>query len=233
MGEAKNKAAAREKNKFEIERAFVRQWNSLVSSCQHFDAGCEWELVRIAGALSIFCNDGSSPSLLTLIDYGREHQGRLLDTAGEVGDTNLLDDHPLVGFSIGTHGATITHFLDGVPFDGWMKFGKWWNAPVVRFASTGQKYSRKQLVIALRNTEGYGHFTKKADPLIDEIGEDAPVRWQAFKDGQPEKIKGDILSSSVRQIGHELVRSLEQHVPFLVEQGIEYPKNLSVLVRNV
>lgn len=233
LGEAKRKAAAREKSAAEIERSFVRQWNFLVSSCLAYDAGSEWELVRIAGAVATFCNDGTSPSLLTLMDYGRFYQGRLLDTAGDVGDTNLLDDHPLVGFSMGIQGSAITHFLDDIPPDGWLKFGKWWNGTVVRFASTGQKYNRKQLILALRNTDGYGHVTRKADPLIDEIGEDAPARWQAFKDGQPEKIKGDILSSSVRQIGHELVRSLEKHVPSLVVNGIEYPAHLSIVARNV
>ena len=231
MGEAKKKLEARRKSSHEIERTFVRQWNFLVSSCLDYDQGREWELVRIAGAIATFCNNGSSSSLLTLVEYGRTYNGLFLDTAGPIGDTNLLDDHPLIGVQIGPKGSSITHFLDDAPPDGWLKFGKWWSASVIRFASDGRKYNRQQLVLALRNTDGYGHVTANSDPLIDEIGENAPAKWQAFKDGQAEPVKGDILSSSVRQIGHELARSLQKYIPSLTERGIDYPDHMSIFNR--
>jgi hypothetical protein len=230
MGESKRKEKARrEKSPAEIERHFFEQWNMLVSSCLAFDAGDSWEVARIANSVSMFCSDRGQFSLFTLTDFVRTHGGTAFDTAGHINCLNLLNDHPLVGMELGANGARFTNWFDDAFENRWSKIGDWWGKhPVVRFAKDDRRLTRSDLVLIVRDKQGGSHVDKDFHEILSRIEEDLDQGWMAESNGIEQTMNGSILVCSIRQIGHEVVRTIEMHGASLVKDGKKYPTKLGL-----
>ncbi len=227
MGEKKTKQAARKRSSAEIADKFKAQWNALTSSCLAYDDGHLWEVERISNSIAIFCNDGSQFSLMTLVDYRKTYSDELLDTAGEIYGQNLLPDHPLVGMQMGPAGAQYTNFLDMMPGSRWIRFGQWWSKnAVVRFPDGERRFTRRDIVMNIRNSEGGSHVDPNVSTVTDQLGPGSKALWTSVIAGKTTPIEGTILASSIRQIGHELLRSIQNSGSGLTQGGLEYPLGL-------
>jgi len=235
VGEAKRKAEARRlKSPDEIKNHFVEQWNMLVSSCLAFDSGDLWEVARIANSIAMFCSDRGQNSLFTLIDFTRNYGTTALDTAGEINGRNLLNDHPLVGMSFGTKGAQFTNFLDDSIDNQWSSISHWWGKnAVVRFAKDDHRLTRSQLILLVRDKQGGSHVDRDIHEIISRIQEDIDQGWVAESDGIEVPMEGSILVCSIRQIGHEVIRTIEKHAATLVTQGKNYPRQIRPLEKDI
>lgn len=232
LGQKKRKDIVRQKNQDEIRAHFRDQWNSLCSSCLAFDAGRGWEAARIAASVHIFCSSSGQDSLLSLVDFSRQFGSDFLDTCSPISGRNLLDDHPMVGMMLSGEAASFINFLDSGPANGanWTKFSNWWgHNPVVRFAQTNRRFMRSDVISAVRNKEGGGHVDVDVSLLADRLGDPNNAGWVANVNGLEKPLQGSILLSSVRQIGHELLRTIQNHAPDLVSTGISYPPKLEAV----
>lgn len=227
MGEKKAKEAARRRSAAEIAEKFQSQWNALASSCLSYDEGHLWEVERIANAVAIFCNDGKQFSLMTLADYRKLYPDELLDTAGEINGLNMMPDHPLVGMQLSPQGATYTNFLDAVPTSEWISFGRWWSKnTVVRFPQGDKRFSRRDIILNVRNSEGGSHVDPYVAIMTDQLGPGSKGLWTSNVAGKLSPMEGTILASSIRQIGHELLRSLQRTGTTLISSGVKYASPL-------
>jgi len=90
-------------------------------------------------------------------------------------------------------------------------FSEWWEKVVI-VDSNKNKFTRRELVLTLANKEGGAHV----DPLIDEayaeLTRHNSVGW-IVSDGKSEMPINDVELFSVRQIAHEVLKSLERQFP--------------------
>ncbi|MFW2446011.1 MAG: hypothetical protein ACN4E6_01675 [Qipengyuania pacifica] len=200
---------AYQKTAKEIRSAFDGQISALRSSCAAFDNGEQWEAPRIASAISILCHDaGKTVSLLTQLGIRNEMQ--FVSSVGSpITDTNLVVSHPLVAFQFTPDGVKASALLEG-PFTREWNFNKWWKQEVIAAGPLkAWSLTRNDLIRSVRNQDGGGHVDAQ---LSDEayIQLSRTVHWSTFREGQlPASVMG-LEQASVRQIGWELLQSLER-----------------------
>ncbi len=181
---------------------------ALKASCDAYDGGQKWEAGRIAVSVHALVHDQGKRYKSILTQLGIRGSLRFL-SSGRMTDALKTGFSPLVCIRIGSGTNGYFPHLDGhpasVPFGienwtrKWVQYHEWWED---EYVSQGERYSvsRKSLVFALRNKEGFGHFGEIDDPTYAEMLasdtkiNDAPV--------SPE-------FAIMRQVGWELLTTLE------------------------
>lgn len=195
------------------------QLDFLRASCDAFDAGREHEAKRLATTLRLVVHDtGRSTSLLT-------HLG-VKDRLGFV-DTAPPDPPPPPVITLSFGLAVIEMVLD--PLDGDVRyipalrspddhrahppacFYDWWTSVVLR-DQRGNRFSRKDLVLALANQDGGAHIDATLKQSYAELKRSNSV---GFSQGGDRPISNSIVHASVRQIAFEMLRTIEQGIEFI------------------
>ncbi len=186
----------------EIERKFDNQIAALRSSAKAFDDGEHWEAERMSAAIQTLChNHGQSVGLISQL--GRDSQ-KFLDSSIQWDPFNKHAHSTLISITIGSGGPKWIAELDGRPM--WfVDFDHWWTGAVITDGfDKGNTMSRRDLVGIMRNQDGGGHV----DPMIDAAYAEMrkSVNWS---DGSTDKkATVDAEYHAMRQIGHELLKSL-------------------------
>jgi hypothetical protein len=90
----------------------------------------------------------------------------------------------------------------------WKPFDDWWNQVVVKDLAH-EEFSRKDLVLALANKEGGALVDPKTADHMRALSKSNTLGW-FVSDGRSEyQPDDDPILPNVRQIAHELVRSLQ------------------------
>lgn len=94
----------------------------------------------------------------------------------------------------------------------WVKFNMWWKD--MNVLSDGRnKFSRKDLVLALANKDGGAHVDKQLDPTYSELSRNNSMDvYHKQQSGKLVDVPGVELAS-LRQITFELLVSLEKQFP--------------------
>lgn len=179
----------------------------LQASADAYDAGFEGEAKRIAVSIRVLVHDtGRSHSLLGQL--GRKNQS-FVDSAFPLVPGNKSTHSGLVVTSmvIGS-GAKYVAFLDDSPHGEFKSsdFDSWWNAAVF-VDSAGRTLSRRDLVLTVANQDGGAHVDASLNATYADLSRNNSLGWM-YSDGTRSEPLGGPERAALRQIGHEVLKTL-------------------------
>jgi hypothetical protein len=199
----------------ELEKALQEQLELLRKSCENFDRGDLLEAKRIAVHLRILWhNTKKSTGLASQLNLANE----VVDTAFVVPPTFVYSGSPEPPsderrlFAIGGSRAYAPLFDHGPAGVSKSPFAQWWEGAVISDGE-GHKFTRKDLVLAVANTDGGAHVDPKLDSayysltrkgtfgIIRVAPTDDPKVFRKVETPSP-------VAVTLRQIGHETLKTL-------------------------
>jgi hypothetical protein len=145
---------------------------------------------------------------------------KFLSTAIPHEPNNLLTHGGLVPIAMGPAGKYVA-MLDDVPFTKKLDFKDWWDE-IIFVDSQSRKLSRKELVLTVSNQDGGAHVDSAIDRTYRDLAKDNSLNW-IEENGGARKPLGNPVEAAVRQIAHEMLRTL------LPDYRCEPPKALGVI----
>lgn len=190
----------------DLDLLLQEQLEFLKLSCASFDNGFEGEIKRLAVSVRVLVHDTvASTSLLTL---SNKKNVSFFDTSDPYDDENLLNHSSLVQIHMIAQGAKPKAHLDEDTQPTWIGFYAWWNG-IVLVDSRKNEFSRKDIVLYLANKEGGAHVDHQIDEKYHNLRTKNALGWvTVLIDGR--EISGeDHVPATMRQIAHELIKSLD------------------------
>lgn len=182
------------------------QLDFLKLSCTSFDKGFEGEIKRLAVSVRVLVHDtGESKSLLSLTN---KKNINFIDTSEPYDDKNILSHSALVQIHMSKHGAKPKAHLDDDIKPTGIGFDAWWNGIVLVDAEKNE-FSRKDIVLYLANKDGGAHVDPEIDEKYHALRNKNSLGWITVL-GDGREIAGeDHVPATMRQIAHELIKSLD------------------------
>lgn len=186
---------------YDLERQLREQLGSLTRSAELFDQGYEDEARRMSVILRVLLHSGRSPSLLKQL--GRDGES-FIDTAEPFDPENLLSTHSLVSISFSDGEISYTPRLDSERAEKKASFSTWWKT-IVFSDTNGFQLSRADMVLTAADQDGGAHV----DSSIR--GDYAALRFEnslGWVNDEGNHLHGDPGYAAIRQIGHEVLKTL-------------------------
>jgi hypothetical protein len=183
------------------------------NSADLYDNGDEVEAINLAIRLRVLLHDSNrSKSLL-----GQLHRKQIdfSDSAteypscrSEVGHSDLT--HMKMSTSDG-----ISHVapLDNDWKDKKSHFPDWWQKNVILVDELGNIYTRETLVLQVADTNGGAHVDTHLDETYAHLSRDSTLGLMAVRNGRKEDFRNRTVRPSIRQIAHEVLRTLKDEFP--------------------
>jgi len=199
----------------ELREALNEQLEMLKKSCKEFDHGDVFEAKRIAVSLRILWhNSQQSKGLVSQLNLASE----VFDTAFDVPPTFTVIGKPIPPsnqrrlFAVGGSRAYAPLFDHGPVKIYKTSFGQWWEGSVLSDGE-GHKFTRKDLVLEVANTDGGAHVDPSLDSKYYSITRKGTFRMiRVVPTDNPKVFKRAETPSPVavtlRQIGRETLRTL-------------------------
>lgn len=191
----------------ELDSLLDEQLEFLKLSCSSFDHGFTGEIKRLAVSVRVLVHDTNvSSSLLTLA--GKKNIG-FVDTSDPYDDENVLSHSSLAQIYMTPRGTKPRAHLDDVIQPASMiSFDAWWNG-IVLVDSNKNEFSRKDIVLYLANKDGGAHVDHEIDEKYHNLRNKNSMGWITVL-GDGREIAGeDHVPATMRQIAHELIKSLD------------------------
>ena len=188
--------------------AFMKQ------SASSYDNGFEDEAKRLAVVIRVLLHDtDKSTSLLTLLNKKNIY---FYDSALPYKPRNLLPYNGLTMIGVISGEAWYVAPLDGgAPTRNRNKkrsFHVWWEDMFVIKDTKGNTFSRKNLVLNIVNTDGGAHIDPALDKAYADLTRFNSLGWKFFKRDVEDDFRNNPASSSIRQIAHEVLKTLRDGV---------------------
>lgn len=183
-----------------------------------YDRGFESEAKRLAVVIRVLVHDTSqSTSLLTLL--GRKRQMLFYDSASKYDPRNLATSNCLTRMKLSANEAEYDAPLDD-PAPGRDKnrkrsFDNWWERLIIYGDNKNNAFTRKNLVLAVANKEGGAHVNPKLDQRYADLARFNSLGWKLFVHGEEKDFNNTPILPSIRQIAHEVLRTLRDEFPDL------------------
>ncbi|MBU0476831.1 SEC-C domain-containing protein [Patescibacteria group bacterium] len=119
----------------------------------------------------------------------------------------------LVGITVGAK-QTFVPYLDDVPAQifGYVEFDEYWNR-IIFIDQHHNSFTRKNIILAVANQDGGAHVDPKIEERYKQLSRENSLGWKISLDGKIwEDSQGSELAA-VRQIGHEILRTLMPKYP--------------------
>jgi len=189
----------------------------MILSCRSFDQGFSAEAKRMALTVRVLLHDTkSSKSLLTQMN---RKSMLFYDTAYDYDPRNLMATMGLIMMRMGADGPGYVAPLDDGPPSRYKKgkvpFDQWWNKVV--FVDTKHNVlTRKDLVLAVCNKDGGAHIDRRLDKAYADLARFGSLGWIFEVDGVQVEPATPPELTGVRQIAHEVLKSLKDGFPELL-----------------
>jgi hypothetical protein len=191
----------------------------LLRSAKAYDEGFTSEAKRLATVIRVLLHDTSkSTSLLTQLN---KKNISFYDTALDYDPANLLSTHGLIGIQYTTGTPSDTGYIapldDGAPpryLKGKVPFDDWWNKIVI-VDKNKNKLTRKDLIISISNKDGGAHIDPELDKPYADLSRGDSLGWKFVINGAEIASATGPELASIRQICHELLKSLKDEFPEL------------------
>ena len=214
-----NKRTKTGQTKDELKSHLREQIEFLKRSSQAYDEGCTSEAKRLAVAIRLLLHDTqNSTSLLILL---KRKDILFYDTSLDYNPNNLLPTMGLImtKFTITKTGQKRAEYVppldDGPPTrytKGKITFEKWWNK-IVFADSKGNKLTRRNLVLAVSNKDGGAHVNHRLDKEYADMTRFDSLGLRFIQNGNKRYFATHPELASVRQISHEVLKSLKDEFP--------------------
>ena len=182
-----------------------------------FDDGDHAEALNLATRIRVLVHDTrSSTSLLTQL--GVLERMEFMDTSA-LSVMNALPATPKEGvLKVTVGGLHVTRMSTAGPpafvaplddSDRFAPFTEWWERPAVQDLP-GNQFSRQDLVRAVANNEGGAHVDVAGlDPAYEALARANSIGF-VWSRGNEQGAMGDPVPVSIRQIAHEVLRSVDR-----------------------
>lgn len=190
----------------DLERLLSEQLQLLEEAADLFDQGNEIEVKNMVVRLRVLLHDtGISKSLLGQI--GKKNI-QFYDTIIK-DESNVITSYCGLAPILFADGKT-KHVasLDDVPQLKKVDFDNWWNAIVFRDMD-GYEVSRKDLVLTMANKDGGAHVDSTIDKQYARLCRGESLGRKYSKDGKNWFNMQDAVLVSIRQITHEVLKTLK------------------------
>jgi hypothetical protein len=94
-------------------------------------------------------------------------------------------------------------------------FTQWWDKKIVIRDNQKNTFTRKDLVLTIANTEGGAHVDPNLDQAYANLSRFHSLGWKFFRGDVAEDFKNNPVLSSIRQIAHEVLKTLKDEFPDL------------------
>lgn len=190
-----------------------KQIRFIGKSSREYDLGDADEAANIANHICMIVHDtGMSKSILNQLDkkdipfYDSAFARHRNDVGSYQGLVVMeMSSNPRWGW------VPLVFSGDG-PDKSWKPFDEWWNA-VILDDRHGVEFSRRDIVLAVRNQDGGAHVDPELDEPYVKMEKLKEFAFQFTAAGQGIKPRVGAGFSSVRQIGFELLITLEREFP--------------------
>ncbi|PGK30628.1 hypothetical protein CN902_10995 [Priestia megaterium] len=189
----------------------------LQMSANSYDNGYKSEAKRLAVSIRVLLHDtNQSQSLLKLLNRKNIH---FYDSASKYNPENLLSHMGLVDMVFSTdpnESGYIPHLDDLPPYLKTRKksFKNWWTKQIILEDSEKSPFTRRDIVLSLSNKDGGAHIDPKLNKKYANLSRKDSIGWK-FSDGNQEStIFGGELAT-MRQIAHEVLKTLKDEFPEL------------------
>jgi hypothetical protein len=214
----------------ELEQHLAEQVSFLRVSAQAFDAGSEAEAKRLATSIRVLVHDTRvSKSLVGQL--GLKESMKFEDTtvrrevlppgmtAWPPGTITIHSGITVTQMKFGPRGGTkfAAPLADVAPerIGPPVEFAQWWE-PIILTDTQGNDFSRKSFVLALANQDGGAHIDPELAPGYAALVKANSLGRMGAGPGQEMRPLLNIALATVRQIAHELLRTLERELPIVV-----------------
>ena len=187
----------------ELEQQLADQLGFLQRSAGAFDEGIAAEAKRLATTLRVLLHDTKQSKSL-LGQLGRMND-KFLSTAAPLVNDSLLTHSGLVAIAAAPQPRYIA-VLDDSPFQEWIAFEGWWRQPIFK-DSDGRLISRKSLIHFVANNDGGAHVDPALPGNYHDLSRRNSLNWLKGEGPNFEPL-GDPAPTAVRQIAHEVLRTL-------------------------
>jgi hypothetical protein len=196
----------------EIRAAFAIQCRALEASCKAYDAGDEWEALRLATTVHIMVHDGGKNSRSLLTQMGVKSSMRFLASGQPASSKNYARQIMLAWMRVYSDGrAMYVPYLDSgqKPYR-IIQFPRWWEDELI-FLDGDCRLNRRRLVFALRSQEGGAHFDEEQkNPNYIRLARESITTWRVAKGDSESKAILGAEFVLMRQIAWELMASLDK-----------------------
>jgi len=190
------------------------QIDFMIASAMSFDNGFEGEAKRLAVAIRILVYD--TPSCTALLTQLRKMDILFYDSASTFDPRNLIPSNCLTIMKLSAAGAEYVAPLDNLSSarnkDKKVSFGRWWNRTPMYKDNAGNIFTRRDLVLAVANKEGGAHIDPKLDQAYANLSRFNSLGWKAVISGVDQDFKNTPVLPSIRQIAHEVLKTLKAGV---------------------
>lgn len=220
----------------------------LRSSCQQFDDGRREFAQLVATHLRVLLHDRPPGSHALLAQLDALDAMEFFDSGGEVDPANLLTSSTLTLTRMTAAGAYHVPKLDSFgprqpgeqldPMDvflaeqfeqgqgrsmlverTWRPFTTWWHMPVVS-DDQAERFSRSDIVKHVANQDGGAHVDAGVPERYGRLSRSNSLGWSWSTGSAPDVALGNPVPAMVRQIGYELLLSIDRYFPDLREHPI-------------
>jgi SEC-C motif len=208
-----------------------QQVRFLQNSAASFDSGYEGEAKRLGTTARVLVHDtNASRSLLEQL--GVKAKMAFVETAIPIDARNLAHTPGLVMGKVtsglgGSFQAPLDHLSPArikqpIPFD------PWWNGAVSKFGT--RTLNRRDYILVAANKEGGAHVDPKLDERYETILEAAKA-WTYVKTDEADNVlleepfENDLLLAGVRQIAHELLKTIDDQLDLSASDSASLLKN--------
>jgi hypothetical protein len=209
----------------DLEQELTDQLNLLKLDVASYDAGNEISAKSIATRLRVLLHD-TELSISLLTQTGKKG-GLFHDTAQELDLDNPLPYSGLITVLLQPAGARFMAPLDSLPQGSERQtvFDTWWEGTVF-LDKNRKRFRRKDLVLALVNQDGGAHVDPGLDQKYYNLSRQNSLGWNARISEGPWKAVTNPHYAAIRQIGHEVLKSLVSGytapvMPSIGESGLQ------------
>lgn len=188
----------------DLEEHLTEQTAFLNASCDSFDNGFDAEAKRIATVVRVLVHDTqSSHSLLGLLGKKNIY---FFDSAAPLDPNNKFTESPLLMIGMGKDSYLAP--LDSGPSFAhrWRPFEGWWGDPIFR-DSQQRSLSRRELVLTAANQDGGAHVDPALNEVYADLAKNNSLGWTLSDAAEHKPVSGAV-KTAIRQIGHEVLRTL-------------------------
>jgi hypothetical protein len=196
----------------------IEQITFMKQSAISYDNDFEGEGKRLAVIIRVLVHDTSqSTSLLTLL--GRKRQMLFYDSASKYNPRNLATSNCLTVMKLSTDEAKYVAPLDDLPptrdKNKRRSFENWWKRLIIYKDNKNNTFTRSDLVLAVANKEGGAHIDPKLDQAYANLSRFNSLGWKQFVHGEEKDFNNTPVLPSIRQITHEVLKTLKDEFPDL------------------
>ncbi|MEK4083749.1 hypothetical protein [Psychrobacillus sp. FSL K6-1415] len=205
-----------ELTEFDFKEHLKEQIEFLQLSSISYDNGFDSEAKRLAVVCRVLLHD--TPQSKSLLNLLNRKSIDFYDSSYPYNAKNLIPHMGLLKLENKSGEGAYSRYmplldnLTNIQRNRKRSFKSWWEKAIILEDSNKSPFSRKDIVIGLTNKDGGAHVDPKLSQKYSNLTRQNSVGWR-FRDGDSESpVLGSELAS-MRQIAHEVLKTLHDEFP--------------------